>query len=339
MDRERAPQPELRVRETCQPADWRKDEERDGIEEKHGSQRDGDLVLSGLEDRNDGCDGAASTDRCTDADEDSGVSLDEQDPIEHGRQCKRGHDPRQGVENAVRSHARDDSQIHASTEAHDRERKQRARRLASPGQVRVADRKRENEPEQKAKAGGHERKEAKRRPERDQRSAGSARERCRSGRCVVPHWRARFQWSPNREYQRGHARIQARRPITDGTSNQTRWTGSTKESNSSIDLFARVPDDGRGAEDRPDAPAPARRSRGRQRALKVSAPTRASLMFFDSAAWMRSATSDGPDTSSHCLRTDRRPSKATFPPASPIRNGDPGTLNHCSTRRREPSLP
>src|SRR2546428_93800 len=31
---------------------------------------------------------------------------------------------------------------------------------------------------------------------------------------------------------------------------------------------------------------------------------------------MRSATSDGPETSSHCLRSERRGSKATLPPAS-----------------------
>src|SRR4051812_46662653 len=52
--------------------------------------------------------------------------------------------------------------------------------------------------------------------------------------------------------------------------------------------------------------------------------------------WMRKATSDGPERSIHCLSSERAGSNEIGPPESEVSNGA-GLVNHCSTRRSDPS--
>src|SRR3984957_622931 len=107
------PQTKLLLRKMEGPADPRKYEQGDRIQNKNCAHGNGDFFIAGFDDRGDGGDGAASADGGAGGNQELGGLFDFEDAAEQKAEAHRESDSDGGVEEAAAAGAQDFVKIHA----------------------------------------------------------------------------------------------------------------------------------------------------------------------------------------------------------------------------------
>src|ERR1700683_1459240 len=137
MDGQGRPQSKLRVRQMQEPAERRKDQERDGIQNKDGSERNRHLFIAGLDNGSDSGNGAASADSGACGDQDRCGFVHAQQAAEQKPENQRKGDTGGGIEEAATADAQHFVQVHAKAQANDGGLQQESGKVAAIGLVRM----------------------------------------------------------------------------------------------------------------------------------------------------------------------------------------------------------
>src|ERR1700722_7827493 len=113
MNGQSGPQSKLLLRKMQRPADPRKYEQGDRIQNKNGAHGNGDFFVAGFDDRRDGGDGAASADGGAGGNQERGGLFDFEDAAEQQAEAHRESDSDGGIEEAAAAGAQDFVKIHA----------------------------------------------------------------------------------------------------------------------------------------------------------------------------------------------------------------------------------
>src|SRR5580704_1760236 len=119
VNRERGPQAELRLREMQCASDRGKNQQRHGVQNENGAERDGHFFFIGLQYGSHRSDGAAAANRRARRDQKRGIAADPQEFSERESQQQREGDSDRGVKKTAAPRFQDFVQVHAEPKSHD----------------------------------------------------------------------------------------------------------------------------------------------------------------------------------------------------------------------------